>query len=149
MIKNKEIENRFDELFEEMVPFSGKSQSLAGEIIRAAARIVYRFYNDGDKVGVGYGKETCNAPARFLIKNTPDEISDLVRGIWGMFSDKGYEAILEILVKEVVEYIEKHDELKNQDTVDMWTFRDDIEDKDDEEEDEDEEMWNEVYVDED
>ena len=57
---------RFDELFDELVPMSGKADSLAGEIIRAVSRIVYRYYNDGDIVGVGYGNETCNPAARFL-----------------------------------------------------------------------------------
>ena len=27
------------------------------------SRIGYRFYNDGDQLGIGYGKETCNPAA--------------------------------------------------------------------------------------
>ncbi len=52
-------EERINGFFEELVPVKGKCESLAGEIIRAIARIGYRYYNDGDMVGVGYGKETC------------------------------------------------------------------------------------------
>ena len=55
MTKNEE---RINKLFEELVPVSGKAESLAGELIRAMSRIAYRFYNDGDQVGMGYGKET-------------------------------------------------------------------------------------------
>lgn len=61
-------EKRIEDLFEELVPTSGKADTVAGEIIRAIARISYRNYNDGDHIGVGYGNETCNPPARYLMK---------------------------------------------------------------------------------
>ena len=51
-----------------LMPASGKAETVAGEIIRAVDRIWYRWYNDGDKINVGYGKETCNGTARFLEK---------------------------------------------------------------------------------
>lgn len=74
MTKN---ENRINKLFEELVPTSGKADSLAGELVRATARIGYRFFNDGDMVNQGYGKETCNPAARFLIAKGNAEISSL------------------------------------------------------------------------
>lgn len=40
MTKNHE---RINELFEELVPGSGKAESLAGELVRAMARIGYRW----------------------------------------------------------------------------------------------------------
>ena len=49
-----------------LMPPSGKAETVAGEIIRAVDRIWYRWYNDGDKINVGYGKETCNGSARYL-----------------------------------------------------------------------------------
>ena len=57
-------EQRINALFEELVPASGKADTVAGEIIRAVSRIIYRNYNDGDHVGVGYGNETCNPVSR-------------------------------------------------------------------------------------
>ena len=48
-------EKRISDLFRELVPMSGKADSLAGEIIRATSKIGYRRYNDGDKIGVEYG----------------------------------------------------------------------------------------------
>ena len=62
---------KINALFGDLVPSSGKCDSLAGEMVRAAARIGYRFVNDGDQIGIGYGKETCNAAARFLIQKAP------------------------------------------------------------------------------
>ena len=136
MTKNDE---RLNTLFEELVPASGKADSLAGELVRAASRIGYRFFNDGDQLGIGYGKETCNPAGRFLIKKAPKEIADLVAGLWGMYSEAGYEAVLDILVGKVADYIEANPELRKQPTEDMWDFRDKDEDVDDSWEDEEEE----------
>lgn len=45
MTKNEE---RINKLFKELVPETGKADSLAGELVRAMSRIGYRFYNDGE-----------------------------------------------------------------------------------------------------
>ena len=108
--------------------------------MRATARIGYRFYNDGDRIGIGYGKETCNPAARFLIQKAPKEIADLTAALHGMASEDGYEAVLEILAAKLADYIEAHPELREQPTEDMWSFRDPNEDVDDEE-DEEELYW--------
>ena len=138
MTKNEE---RLDKLFEELVPASGKAENLAGELVRATMRILYRCFNDGDHLGVGYGKETCNPAGRFLAMNASKEIADLVYGLWGMVSDDGYDAVLDILVGKVADYIEQHPELREQPTEDMWSYRDKYEDVDDEEEEEDDGWW--------
>ncbi len=138
MTKNAE---RLNKLFEELVPASGKADSLAGEMVRATSRIGYRFFNDGDQLGIGYGKETCNPAGRFLIRKAPREIGDLVAGIWGMYSEDGYGAVLDILVGKVADYIEANPDLRKQPTEDMWSFRDKYEDVDDYEEDDDEEEY--------
>lgn len=126
--KNNE---RLSKLFEELVPTSGKADSLAGEIVRAVSRIGYRFFNDGDRLGIGYGKETCNPAGRFLIRKAPKEIADLVAGLWGMASEDGYEAVLDILVGKAADYIEANPDLRKQPTEDMWDFYDKDEDVDD------------------
>ena len=41
MTKNEE---RINKLFKELVPETGKADSLAGELVRAMSRIGYRFY---------------------------------------------------------------------------------------------------------
>ena len=48
MTKN---EDRINKLFKELVPDTGKADSLAGELVRAMSRIGYRFYNDGEPAG--------------------------------------------------------------------------------------------------
>ena len=114
---------RINQLFEELIPVTGKADSLAGEIIRAANRIGYRFYNDGDMIGIGYGNQTCNAPARFLIVNLPKKISGKVAALWGLINTATYETIMNELLKEIVDYVDSKPELRNQPAKDMWDFR--------------------------
>ena len=140
MTKN---DKRLNTLFEELVPMSGKADSLAGELVRAASRIGYRFFNDGDQLGIGYGKETCNPAGRFLLKKAPKEIGDLVAALWGMQSEDGYEAVLDILVGKVADYVEANPNLRSQPTEDMWDFRDKYEDVDDSWEEDEEEDYEE------
>ena len=123
MTKN---ENRINKLFKELVPETGKADSLAGELVRAMSRIAYRFYNDGDMVNIAYGKETCNPAGRFL-------------GAKG--SEEAYEKVLDILCGAVADYVEQKSSIRTQPTEDMWDFKDEEEDQDDswDEEDYDEE----------
>lgn len=134
-------EDKLNELFRELVPYEGKADTVAGEIVRAISRIGYRFYNDGDQIGVGYGKETCNPAARYLMENTNEEIKDIICNMWGLFSDDIYEARLHKLEEAVLTFIETNPEKKTkQNTVDMWSYFDECEDKDDDEYG-DEEEW--------
>lgn len=127
----KKNEERINKLFEELVPISGKADSLAGELVRATSRIGYRFFNDGDLVNIEYGKETCNPAARFLIAKGNHEISDLTVALWEIFSEDAYEKVLDTLEGAVVDYIEQNPDLRKQPTEDMWSFRDAEEDQDD------------------
>ena len=128
MTKNAE---RINKLFEELVPDMGKADSLAGELVRATARIGYRFFNDGDMINQAYGKETCNPPARFLIAKGNHEISDLAVALWEIFSEDAYEKVLDTLEGAVADCIEQNPDLRKQPTEDMWSFKDEEEDQDD------------------
>ena len=105
-------EQKFNALFSELVPVTGKADTVAGEIIRAVSRISYRYYNDGDRIGIGYGKETCNPAARYLIKHGGDEVAVIVRGMWGMDVGNLYDKAVEMLKEAAIAYIEQHPELK-------------------------------------
>lgn len=118
-------ENKINILFKELVPSVGKSDTIAGEIIRATSRIYYRNYNDGDHIGIGYGKETCNPAARYLIKNAGDEVASIIHDIWGVESTLFYKHGLMLLTEAVLKYIELHPELKYAvNNEDMLSFRD-------------------------
>lgn len=133
---------RLNEMFEEHVPMSGPAKTVGGEIVRAMSRIGYRWYNDGDALGVGYGNETCNAAGRYLMMRCGKDVDEAVRSIWGCVSEPMYDVGLGALVKCVVDYLEESPWLFELENVeDMWQFGEDSDD-DWEEEDSDDD-WEE------
>lgn len=68
-----------ESLNDSTVPPSGRARTVGGEIVRAAMRIVYRCYNDGDVPFMGYGIETCGGSTNFLINYIPEIYDDCVR----------------------------------------------------------------------
>ena len=140
-------DNRINELFRELVPFKGKADTVAGEIIRAICRIGFRYINDGDQIDIGYGKHTCNPAARYLqsVCDLPIQLSIAI--MWGEYNEAEYEELLEELKLDILEFIEKHPELKTTpNELDMLDFTSpEDEDWDDEEDEEDEwaEDWDE------
>ncbi len=130
------IEEKLNGMFEDLVPASGKADTLAGEIVRAICRIGYRSYNDGDHLGVGYGKQTCNPAGRFLAKKCDDRVARCVGDAWGIRDDDAYDEALERLEIAVCDYLDAHPELRETpNSEDMWDSRDRYEDVDDEEDD--------------
>lgn len=135
----KTIEEKLNGMFEELVPATGKADTLAGEIVRAICRIGYRNYNDGDHIAVSYGRETCNPAARFLAKKCDDRVARCVGDAWGIYSDDLYDEALEKLEIAVCDYLDAHPELRETpNSEDMLSYRDPYEDVDDDDyEDED------------
>lgn len=123
MMTNNDVERGLCELFDKYVPFSGKADTVGGEVVRAISRIVYRNFNDGDCIGVDYGNETCNAPARYLKYITKEaDIRALIDDMWGNEFD--YDDKLEKLEYLVYQYVTDNEwvfERKNDD--DMWNYR--------------------------
>ncbi len=103
------VEKKIEEMFERLVPVSGSCETVAGEIVRALTKIVYRFYNDGDCIGVDYGNETCNAPARYLMKNTNFDVYDVIKKMW---SDNYSDEEINELENSVYEFLINHKELE-------------------------------------
>ena len=145
-------EERINKLFEELVPSNGKADTVAGEIIRATCRIGYRYMNDGDQIGIDYGRETVNPAARYLMKKCADTtVETTLIKMWELYDETLYEERLEDLEEAVLLYIEQHPNLKTKENPeDMWDYRDeyedvdeyDADDEDDEEyEDDEEQGW--------
>lgn len=133
-----DTEKKLTDLFDELVPVSGKADTAAGEIVRAVNRIVYRNWNDGDHIGVGYGRETCNPAARFLLAKCNGDVEDAICKMWGVTNDERYDECIDVLEKAVLAFLDAHPELKETENhEDMWDYRTD-EDVDDYEDDEEE-----------
>ena len=102
-----EQDKEFNDWYDQYVPACGKCNTLAGEIIRAINRLVYRWYNDGDTVD-RYGGNVYNhnkACDTFLENH-----------VWGYHTLRGIsefdfcEAVCKRL-KYVYNYLKNHEEL--------------------------------------
>lgn len=141
MIRNKEdLKNlkenlekpTFQELADKYVPNNGKADTVGGELLRAVCRIDYRYYNDGDRAGIGYGKETVNPAVRFLIAKGDDNVSSIAESMFNIKNDKMYEYAINELKEFVVIQIEDFDLFNQPNDEDMLSYRTE-EDVDDEE----------------
>lgn len=113
------IEN-IDDWFDILVPQSGKAETVAGEIVRAACRIRYRWLNDGDRFFSGYGIETCGSDAQYLMDNTDKSVAiDLEDAAERNLDNSQYDEFVDILCKDVISFLIKNKELLvTQNTVD-------------------------------
>ena len=110
--------NRLEALFEELVPGEGKAETVAGELLRATMRLIYRYYNDGDYFFMGYGLETAAPSASYLVERYDDiiynaqEIGERFANSFDTKSlDREYEAFLREVSDKVVDDIIANPEL--------------------------------------
>lgn len=114
----------FNQLFDALVPAQGKAGTLGGELLRATARLGYRYLNDGDMVGRDYGNETCNAAARFIDECVDQDTSipGIIDSLWCSY-DPMYGQQIEALVNEMVIYIKERPWLVTEPcTFDFWDW---------------------------
>ena len=99
------LDDRFSVLFNHLVPKSGKADTVAGELVRAMMKILYRDYNDGDVFYDGYGKETCGPCAAFICDALPDFESEFVHIAENTLEDDEYTQALNQITEELFDYI--------------------------------------------
>ena len=107
-----ELEKRNEPLYDELVPGQGASDYVEGEMIRAINRIIYRFYNDGDRFWEDYGTETAGPAHAYLVNSDriPQEIRSKLESIFDgtvqKWDDKVYEAAIRKAMDVVISYVE-------------------------------------------
>lgn len=95
------LQSKLNKLDDLLVPARGKADTVAGELIRAIQRILYRDYNDGDRFYTGYGIETCASSVAYIMDTLDNfeinEIFDkLMQGLTqGEVPDSDYTKKLE------------------------------------------------------
>lgn len=151
---NKTSEDKLVDYGEKLVPAVGKADTVAGEVVRAMGRIRYRFYNDGDRVNSGYGKETCNSSFRYL-NNKFSEAEGGERAAYAIarledgehLSNVEYEDRLNHGLDEVVRYLDNNPNLQTEVNEDdaVMGFKKDSDYHVDEEEEEYEEDYEDDY----
>lgn len=134
-VKNGMVDTEKDSeiLFDALVPGSGHADSVGGELLRAAERIAYRYFNDGDMAGEGYGRETVNPAVRYMtfaVRTATSPLYAIVKDFYRFIdygcnvSDKEYESMVMQLLKLTVIHIVENKlwDIPNQ--KDMLDFRD-------------------------
>ena len=103
-------EDYINELYDKFIPLIGSSEYLIGEIVRAISRIVYRYYNDGDKIGDYYNRENVNPAFRFLLNKIPNldkefNVESKDYNEFGYLTCSKYEKFLDKLTFYIAIYI--------------------------------------------
>jgi hypothetical protein len=112
-------EDPHEELFKVLVPGSGACDTVAGELIRAISRIMYRDYNDGDVFYEGYGLETAAPAAAYLGDHGFNaEITRIAE--LGLQDDAYTKALEELDAKVVRSILDNPELLETPLDYDMW-----------------------------
>jgi hypothetical protein len=101
----KKLMNRNDKLFEKLVPASGPTGTLEGEMLRSVNRLVYRWYNDGDYWYTGYGVETAGSAETFLRTYSSVDLYDELKQSENK-KEEDYEKALVVILTKIIDYIE-------------------------------------------
>ena len=128
-----ELETRNEPLFDKLVPVQGKAETLEGEMLRAINRMVYRYYNDGDKYYEGYGAETAGPAVSFLVNAIHPLRAEMSRIMNGdILSDNEYENMLKEALGLILDYIEsKEGEYTKNTQGEIFDYESEYEDDDD------------------
>ena len=126
-----ELEDRNEPLYDELVPVSGDAETLEGEMLRAINKIIYRYYNDGDKYYEGYGTETAGPAHSFLI-NANHPLKAMMNKLFREFvSDSEYKKMLNDILKAILDHIEsKQGEYTKNTLGSMFDYESEYEDDD-------------------
>jgi hypothetical protein len=101
-----ELEDRNEPLYDELVPVSGDAETLEGEMLRAINKIIYRYYNDGDKYYEGYGTETAGPAHSFLVNANHPLKATMNRLFKEFISDDEYEKMVKDILDVILDHIE-------------------------------------------
>ena len=119
----REAEDPIETAFELLVPASGKADTVAGEMVRAMMRILYRDYNDGDVFYNGYGIETCGDAVAYLCDKMPELEQKFEDIAMRNFEGDSYTEAIKEISDDVIDQIISYPELITQkNTEDMFDF---------------------------
>ena len=100
-------QEEYDKLYDAIVPNSGNSDTVEGEMLRAASRLYYRYFNDGDVVQETmeeYMKDSSALNAFGFLYNC-HETKNICKELLKTQNDNEYEAKLEELANHVIEFL--------------------------------------------
>ena len=160
---NGELQELYDKLSEELVPDVGNCKTLQGEVLRAASKLYYRWFNDGDRIQDGgykpeFGPSVMNAFGFLLAKADSNidlrklQFNALLRNVSNADSEEEYEEALEELATAAIRFAGTKPLIPNEEDMledyfqDLCISRCNLGDEEEEDEDysddfNDEELW--------
>ena len=112
--KGGDAEETLKVLFADLVPGQGAADTVAGEMVRAMMRVLYRDFNDGDKFFMGYGLETCASSVSYLcahISTIEKRVEKMLEEAFRYEDDDRYTEALKEMTEDVVDHIMNNQEL--------------------------------------
>jgi hypothetical protein len=140
--ENEGLNSRSEAYYNELVPSSGNSDKLEGEILRAINRIIYRHYNDGDFFYKGYGAETAG-PAHSFLTNSREIPFELQSTLTSIFNkaigapEDGYERLIYLALEKILDYIDSKEGVYTDNKDDMFNYDSEFQDEEEYEDDDD------------
>ena len=135
--KDFNIDGDIESWFTDYVPREGTANTVGGEILRAFTQIRGRYYNDGDRIGIGMGKENVNPAARYLIDKCVGwtEVSNIEEMLSGDSDinkyNNSYKERIEDCEYSLEDYLRNNEDYfhtVNKD--DMWDYKTEYDDYD-------------------
>ncbi|MDO4527689.1 MAG: hypothetical protein Q4C03_02750 [bacterium] len=114
--------NKFEAIDEKYLPARGEGENMATQIVTATAKLVYKWYNDGDVYdNTKYLKGWCNdlsSYANWLAEYVPGTKAILDR-VWDCRNEAEYENILKDLIDltNTEEFLERYVSKEKQGSV--------------------------------
>ena len=135
----KALEDRNEPLYDKLVPGMGDAETVEGEMLRAINRIIYRYYNDGDKYFQGYGTETAG-PAHSFLVNANHPLKSAMIKIFGEGTD--YEQTIKDALDIILDHIESRQGKYTKNTLGgIFDYEPEFEDEEDYDDDYDDDYY--------
>lgn len=106
--KEFDVDGDLESWAEDYMPGSGKANTKGGELVRAAMRIIAEYQNNANMIGRGYGNESVNPAARYIVEKTSfsgnGEIEDMLNHVVQM-TDSEYQSWLKRFQSDFENYL--------------------------------------------
>ena len=116
---NSKQQEIYEQLWNKLVPWKGPAATKAGELLRAATRVYYRWFNDGDRIEQVLSQSAIDSSTvngwGFLYTYREGEFSGeaLALAILSSNSESEYEAKLDEMMDAVVAHAAEAPEVPN------------------------------------
>ena len=115
--------DKFEDFNEKYLPPRGEGETKATQIVTAVAKLVYKWYNDGDVFDNtahldGWANDLSDY-ANWLYTYTTDHVKTILDTIYGCWNDDEYEALLQELADELLneEYLIEQNKIDKVGTI--------------------------------